>query len=256
MKPAASVDPQEIDYPESDGLPMAENDWQFDAIVQWKLILDHHFADRDVYVAGDMFWYPVEGNPKIVIAPDVFVMFGRPRHKRRSYNQWKEDGVAPQVVFEMISPSNSRAHMVQKLAFYDTYGVEEFYIYEPIEDDWSGYVRAQGSLKRIPTMNGWTSPRLGVRFQLEDKGWQAYLPDGRPFEAMNAIILDREQKVAQVQAIQAEKEVALAERDTFAAKADQIASERDRAVAKAEQATAKADQLAAKLRALGIDPEN
>jgi hypothetical protein len=38
------------------------------------------FADRpDVFVAGDLLWYPVEGRPDICRAPDVMVAIGRPK---------------------------------------------------------------------------------------------------------------------------------------------------------------------------------
>jgi hypothetical protein len=32
-----------------------------------------------VVVAADNFWYPVEGEPQTVFAPDVYVVFGRPK---------------------------------------------------------------------------------------------------------------------------------------------------------------------------------
>ncbi|MBC7921142.1 MAG: hypothetical protein H7Z75_08610, partial [Ferruginibacter sp.] len=52
----------EIVYPDSDGKPMADNTRQFDEMVRIKNGLDALFADRaDVFVAGDLLWYPVEG---------------------------------------------------------------------------------------------------------------------------------------------------------------------------------------------------
>ena len=55
-----------IVYPDSDGEPMAENTLQYEWIVTIKGNLDILFADRpDVFVAGDLLWYPVEGEPKI-----------------------------------------------------------------------------------------------------------------------------------------------------------------------------------------------
>jgi Uma2 family endonuclease len=66
------------------------------------------FADRsDVFVAGDLLWYPVPDRRETgPIAPDVLVAFGRPKGRRGSYRQWEENGIAPQVVFEVLSPSN------------------------------------------------------------------------------------------------------------------------------------------------------
>ncbi len=95
----------EIVYPESDGKPMADNTLQWDWMVKIVGELRGLFAGQDVLVAGDLFWYPVQGNPKAVIAPDALVVFGRPPGYRGSYKQWEEGGIAPQVVFEVLSPN-------------------------------------------------------------------------------------------------------------------------------------------------------
>ena len=111
MASAAATSPRAgIVYPDSDGLPMAENTLQYRWIVTIVGGLEHLFADDpDVFVAGDLFWYPVEGHPEIVAAPDAMVAFGRPKGDRMSYMQWEEAGVPPQVVLEVLSPSNRRA---------------------------------------------------------------------------------------------------------------------------------------------------
>src|SRR5215813_10090303 len=91
---------QEIVYPESDGKPVADNTKQFRWIVTIQGGLDALFKDDlNVFVAGDLLWYSVEGRPNIRLAPDVMVVFGRPKGDRGSYQQWREDGIAPQVVF-------------------------------------------------------------------------------------------------------------------------------------------------------------
>ena len=100
----AAADPREITYPETDGKPMAENTKQYEWIVRIQGSLD---CRVDALVAGDLFWYPVRGKPKIVLAPDVMVAIGRPKGHRGSYRQWEEAGVSPQVVFEILSPSNT-----------------------------------------------------------------------------------------------------------------------------------------------------
>ncbi|WP_416212397.1 hypothetical protein [Nostoc sp. DedQUE09] len=51
----------EVIYPDSDGQPVANNTIQFGWIVEIKQNLDWLFADDpNVFVAGDLFWYPVE----------------------------------------------------------------------------------------------------------------------------------------------------------------------------------------------------
>jgi len=122
----------DIIYPESDGQPMAENTLQFESITTIKGGLDAVFLDQpDVFVAGDLFWYPVEGRPDIRTAPDVMVVFGRPKKHRGSYLQWMEEGIPPKVTFEVQSPGNRPGEMVRKFQFYERYGVDEYYIYDP-----------------------------------------------------------------------------------------------------------------------------
>lgn len=119
----------ELVYPESDGKPMADNTKQFRWIVTIKENLEILFASQsDVFIAGDLLWYPVEGNNKLCQAPYIMVVFGRPKADRGSYLQWKENNIAPQVVFEVLSPSNTTKEMTNKLLFYQRYGVEEYYI--------------------------------------------------------------------------------------------------------------------------------
>src|SRR5215470_17845154 len=120
-KPAPS---QAGDYPESDGQPMADNTKQFQWIVTIKENLDALLPNA--FVAGDLFWYPLEGNNRIRQAPDVLVAFGRPKGHRGSYRQWEEDNIAPQVVFEVLSPGNLPSEMAEKLIFYEKHGVEEY----------------------------------------------------------------------------------------------------------------------------------
>src|SRR6185369_14096298 len=119
--------PDEIVYPESDGRPLAENTEQYKWIVMIKENLDELL--ENAFVAADLFWYPVKGDPKVVQAPDVMVAIGRPKGHRGSYKQWEEDGVAPQIVFEILSPSNTPIGMIPKERFYGRYGVQEYYIY-------------------------------------------------------------------------------------------------------------------------------
>ncbi|MEI6046338.1 MAG: Uma2 family endonuclease, partial [Chloroflexota bacterium] len=133
---------EEIVYPESDGKPMADNTEQFNWIVTIKNGLEELFmGNPNVFIAGDLLWYPVEGKPKIRAAPDAMVAFGRPRGPRGSYRQWLEGNIAPQVVFEILSPGNKPPEMETKRGFYQLYGVEEYYIYDPDSYSLSGWIR-------------------------------------------------------------------------------------------------------------------
>lgn len=171
-----------IIYPESDGQPMADNTKQFRWIVVIKENLELLFAhDPNVFVAGDLLWYPVEGDNKTRQAPDAMVVFGRPKGDRGSYRQWAEDNIAPQVVFEILSPGNRLKAMAHKLKFYERYGVEEYYVYEPDDVELIGWLRSENQLELIDETNGWVSPRLGVRFEVTPDNLEIYTPSGEKF---------------------------------------------------------------------------
>ncbi|MEB3831689.1 Uma2 family endonuclease [Phormidium sp. CCY1219] len=186
----------DIIYPESDGKPMAENTEQFTWIVVIKENLEILFANNaEVFVAGDLLWYPVQGNNKLCQTPDALVVFGRPKGKRGSYKQWEEDNLPPQVVFEVLSPGNTLKEMAKKLQFYDRYGVEEYYLYDPDRIDLNGWQRSDTRLNVIEQMNGWVSPRLGIRFEMTDSGLEIYRPDGRKF--LTPVELDQRAQAAE-----------------------------------------------------------
>lgn len=225
----------EVFYPDADGQPMADNTIQFRWIVTIKENLEILFAtDSTVFVAGDLLWYPVEGNHRLSQAPDVMVVFGRPKRDRGSYQQWQEDNIAPQVVFEILSPSNTGAEMTRKLLFYQQYGVEEYYIYDPSGNELLGSRRVEQHLIEIPHIQGWVSPRLGIRFELDDSTLQIYTPSGDRF--LTPVEL-------------------AAQRDQERQRADQEQQRADQEQQRANQEQQRADRLAAKLREMGIDPE-
>ncbi|MBS1253562.1 MAG: hypothetical protein MAG451_02611 [Anaerolineales bacterium] len=213
----APVAETEIVYPESDGQPMADNTQQFRWIVTIKEGLDALLPDT--FVAGDLLWYPVEGRNDIRIAPDVLVAFGRPKGDRGSYLQWEEDGIAPQVVFEILSPGNTAAEMERKFQFYQRYGVEEYYLYDPDSGELSGWLRRGAYLEEIEEMAGWVSVRLGIRFELERDELVLYRPDGERILTFQELMAQREE-----------------------------------ARRRAEEAEQRAERFAAQLRQLGVEP--
>ncbi|MGI0481919.1 Uma2 family endonuclease [Geminocystis sp. CENA526] len=172
----------EIIYPDSDGKPMSDNTKQFRYIVIIKENLELLFADNpNVFIAGDLLWYPVEGDNTIRQAPDVMVVFDRPKGDRGSYQQWKENNVTPSVAFEILSPGNTLKEMAKKLAFYEKYGIEEYYIYDPDKNDLNGYLRQDNRLVIIEEMLGFISPLLKIKFELDIEGLQIYDLQGNRF---------------------------------------------------------------------------
>lgn len=197
--PIQPLSQPEIFYPESDGQPMADNTKQFRYIVTIQGGLDSLFKDNpDVFVAGDLLWYPVEGNNTIRQAPDVMVLFGRPKGDRGFYQQWRENNIAPQVVFEVLSPGNRFGKMLNKFRFYERYGVEEYYVYDPDNGNLEGWLRSETELSEIPSMEGWVSPRLGIRFAVIENELQLYRPDGQKFASY--VEIDRQRELAEQRA--------------------------------------------------------
>src|SRR4028119_1686975 len=216
---------EEIIYPSSDGQPMADSTIQYQWITKIQGGCDALFKDDpNVFVAGDLLWYPVEGSNTICQAPDVMIVFGVPKGARRSYRQWTENNIPPQVVFEIRSFSDSQTKMNKKLAFYNRYGVEEYYLYDPEDAELSGWQRIEGLLEVIEPMSGWVSPRLGVRFELTEQGLELYRPDGQRFLSYLELEEQRE-----LQAQRAEQEAQRAEQE--AQRAEQEAQRAERLAA-------------------------
>jgi Uma2 family endonuclease len=239
IKPEIKPD---IIYPDSDGEPMADNTEHFQLIVLIKENLEAWFSsDPNVFVAGDLLWYPVEGNNRLRQAPDVMVAFGRPKGRRGSYKQWEENNIPPQVVFEILSPGNRPSNMAKKLQFYDRYGIEEYYVYAPDHLDLTGWVRQSEKLEVIDEIAGWVSPRLGIKFELNDSGLELIRPDGKRFLSYEEL------------AQQAEAESQRAEAESQRAEAESQRAEAESQ--RAEQAEERIKLLEARLRELNINPE-
>ena len=131
MSTETTAEPELI-YPDSDGEPMGDNSHQIDLMITLYQWLADRFAGRDdVAVHTNLIWYPVEGRPDLCRAPDVMVVFGRPPGRRGSYKQWEEANTAPQVVFEIYAPGNRPTDLLDKFFFYDRFGVEEYYFFDP-----------------------------------------------------------------------------------------------------------------------------
>ncbi|MEM8808652.1 MAG: Uma2 family endonuclease [Cyanobacteria bacterium P01_G01_bin.38] len=223
--------PQQFLYPDSDGNPMADNTIQYRWIVRLVTNLKQLLKDQTAFVAGDLLWYPVKVKvpPAPSQAPDVMVVLGRPDGDRGSYKQWQENNIAPQVVFEILSPSNSAREMIAKQGFYGEHGVLEMFFYDPESNDFWGLVRShqEQPFAPITSLNfPWISPILNIRFEMFEEGLAVFHPNGEPFKEPGEYIEER----------------------------DQAQQERDQAQQERDQAQQERDRAFAKLRELGIDP--
>ena len=121
-------------YPESDGEPVAESSFQYVPLTYATSALSAHFSEMPgVFVAGNMFIYFVEGNPAMNVAPDVFLIPNLDKRLRTSYFMWLE-GQVPSFIMEVTSNSTWRDDVGRKRNLYESWGVSEYWLYDPTEE--------------------------------------------------------------------------------------------------------------------------
>jgi Uma2 family endonuclease len=143
-----------VHYPDSDGLPMADNDAQLKAMINLLQALEARYSGQpDVYISGNLFIYYVEGNPGLRVAPDAFVVFGVPKGKRRSYRVW-EEGRFPAIVFEIASQECWQDLLKKKKDLYERLGIGEYIVFDPdgefIQPRLQGFRLEQDRYRQIP----------------------------------------------------------------------------------------------------------
>jgi len=163
-----------IDYPESDGKPMAETDTHRKQMVYLIEALDDYFRDDpQVYVAGNLFLYYEEGDPHQVVAPDVFVVKGVPKGDRRTYKLWEEGEKGPRVVIEVTSRKTRKEDLGPKKGTYEMLGVREYFLFDPLGEYLApplvGYWLEEGGYRRV----------VGERLVSEELGLELRVEEGR-----------------------------------------------------------------------------
>src|SRR4051794_12971630 len=181
-KPAVSR-PDEIDYPTSDGKPMAETDTHRKLMVYAIEALTLYFRDRpDVYVSGNNFIYWEEGNRKRFVSPDTYVVFGVGMRDRDCYKAWEEGGKLPDVVFEFTSKTTRREDTRTKRPLYEaTLAVPEYFLFDPTGDylkpRFQGYRLVGGHYVPLEVVEGrLRSERLGLDLVVRGEEFRFYDP--------------------------------------------------------------------------------
>lgn len=182
---------REVEYPESDGRPMAESDIHLDEMVYLREALKEHFrAVPDVYVAGNLLLYYVEGKPRFCVAPDAFVVRGVRKGKRKVYKLWQE-GKGPCLAVEVTSDSTRDEDLETKREIYERLGIEEYFLFDPQGDYLNPTLQAHrlvaGRYQPLPPQNdgsilsqttGVLFRPMGERLQLADAATgKVYLRD-------------------------------------------------------------------------------
>ena len=177
--------PARVEYPSSDGRPVAESDHQFIPLTYAANRLREHYREReDVYVAGNLLIYYEEGT-QARVAPDVFVVLGAPRRKRSSYLLWQEPK-APDFVLEVTSRSTRKEDQGKKRRLYERLAVREYWQYDPtgdyLEPALQGLELVAGEYARLPEREHGdgtlvlTSAVLELELRLTERGLRFHDP--------------------------------------------------------------------------------
>jgi Uma2 family endonuclease len=199
-----------VHYPDSDGLPMADNDRQRKAMTNLIHALETRYAgEPDVYVSGNLFLYYREGDPGARIAPDVFVALGVGKGERRSYRIW-EEGRVPVLAFEIASQEGWQELLDKKKDLYERIGVEEYIVFDPdgefIQPRLQGFRLEKGRYWPIPLESGGSLVSQTTRSKIQPEGTNLRLIDVATGERYPWAEEEREARVEAEQ--QAAREVA------------------------------------------------
>ena len=121
---------QEIEYPTSDGQPMAETTLHRKVMNDLIEGLEDHYADvPDVWVGGNLFLCYEKGNPSACRAPDVLLAKGVAKWDRPNYLLWEE--TPPSLIVEVTSRKTRHEDLRDKKPIYERIGVEEYLLFDP-----------------------------------------------------------------------------------------------------------------------------
>ena len=164
----------DLDYPTSDGRPMAETDWHRKLMTTLIETLTAFFAASPrVCVSGNLLVFYEPGNRRRRVAPDVFVVRGVPKHDRPNYLIWRERK-APEFVIELTSSTTRREDVAHKFALYrDVMRVKEYFLFDPFEEHLrpplQGYRRVGSRFRPVKAAGGRLPSRV-LGLHLEARG--------------------------------------------------------------------------------------
>jgi len=202
----AALAPQPLDFEIvfDDGEPL-ESPWHREQMdLLFNLFREVRAEQRrtDVYIGANQFvYYSVEQARAVaaevarhgaseVRGPDVFWIGGvDPLREREGWVAWEEDGRLPDVIFELLSKSNTLAHRDAKKELYARiFHTPEYFVTARKGRRLDGFRLAGGAYQPIvPDDRGWLwSEQLGLFVGLwqgrvgdQESGWaRLYRPDG------------------------------------------------------------------------------
>lgn len=191
--------PKQIDYPTSDGKPMAETGIHLEAMIDLIHGLEDHYRDDPrAYARGNMLMLYEEGNRRRHVSPDVFVVLGVEKRVRPNYLIWAE-GKGPDLVIELTSKSTRKEDVETKFALYrDVLGVEEYILFDPLGDylkpPLRGYRLDGGEYRPIEPVDGRLPSRVtGLHFEAAGRRLRLFDPARGGWLATRLERLDRDE---------------------------------------------------------------
>ena len=242
MAQKSTISPsQTLELPKYDPFPYYEEtvteSTQHFAVNQYlQYALEEFFREQpEVFVGANNFLYWDPKSKKKKQSPDIYVCFGVPKGYRRSYKVWMENGVVPQVIFEITSTSSRLLDQGTKKATYEMLGVEEYYTFDPfgeyIPDKLRAFRNQQGTLKELKGKRI-HSARLGLDLRVEGEMLRFFLPGS----SVRLLTYQEAQKA------RAEAERAQAEADRARKQAEQAQKQAEQAQKATERARAELER--------------
>ena len=219
-----------VDYPESDGRPMAETQVHGQVMLDLLHTLGRRYADvPDLYVWGNMMFYYVEGDPRASVAPDVFLVHGVDKRVRRIYKLW-EEGKAPSLIVEVTSASTRNEDMKLKKGLYERLGIEEYFLFDPLGEylrpRLQGYRLVNGRYEPLSAEEDGALLSRTTGLRLEPEGDRLRLRDAATGEPL--LWADEEARAREAAEEDAEAAEENAEQERLARQAAEDNAERER----------------------------
>jgi Uma2 family endonuclease len=173
---------RQIDYPTSDGKPMAETELHWQVMVDVvEPMRDYFAADPMVHVGGNLLLFYEEGNRRKHVSPDAFMVRGIPKFPLRDYYLLWEEGKPPDAVIEITSKTTRREDQTKKRVLYrDVLKIPEYFQFDPTEDyldpSLQGVRRIGDNYEPIISVNG-RLPSEVLGLHLERSGHELKLWD-------------------------------------------------------------------------------
>lgn len=163
-----------LHFPESDGKPMAETDKHRNQMIALLNALEEYYRpDSGIYVTGNILvHYCDEAGEWKFLAPDIIVVKGVEKKDRGSY-VIADEGKAPDLIIELVSPSTKVEDLGNKRVIYAGWRVKEYFLFDPTGELFSGPLRGfrlQG--------NDYV-PMMGARLHSEVLGLDLVVEHGR-----------------------------------------------------------------------------